>query len=254
MLLILSPSKTLDYASPLKTEAHSQPVLLEESKILAQQLAGYSEEEIGKLMKLSPKLATLNFDRYQQFSTPFSLNNARQALLAFKGDVYTGFDLDAYKADDFEFAQQHLAILSGLYGLLKPLDLMQPYRLEMGTRMSNERGKDLYKFWGERIAHQLKSMLDGHEVPVLINLASNEYFKAVKKEALGHPIITPVFKEQKGDSLKIIALFAKQARGMMSNFAILNRITQPEDLKHFREANYSFREDLSTETEWVFVR
>lgn len=209
---------------------------------------------IGKLMHISDKLAELNHERYQQFALPFTPDNAKQALLAFKGDVYLGFELEAYEEEDFDFAQTHLRILSGLYGLLKPLDLMQPYRLEMGTKLKNRRGKDLYEFWGNRITTHLNEAMQAAGTETLVNLASNEYFKSVNQDKLKGRIITPIFKEEREGQLKMIALFAKKARGLMSNFAIRHRLTDVEDLKHFRAEGYTFRPEASTDDQWLFAR
>jgi cytoplasmic iron level regulating protein YaaA (DUF328/UPF0246 family) len=255
MIIVISPSKTLDFSADTRyTQAYSEPDFLNESKKLVKQLAAMAEDEIADLMKVSEKLAALNYERFQSFSTPFQPDNAKQALLSFKGDVYLGFELDQYEKEDFDFAQDHLRILSGLYGLLRPLDLIQPYRLEMGTRLQNERGKDLYAFWGERITQALNQEFASADVPVLVNLASNEYFKSVQPKKLEGKVITPAFKEVREGKLRTIAIFAKKARGMMSNFAIRHRITDPEDLKHFREEGYTFQPEHSSESEWVFTR
>lgn len=257
MISILSPSKTQDFADdglkPSKI-AYSQPALLQDSTVLVKELRKKSVEAIEKLMSVSENIATLNHERFQQFSTPFSPENARQALLAFKGDVYTDIDIHAYKKADFDFAQQHLCILSGLYGLLKPLDLIQPYRLEMKTKLKNPKGKDLYQFWGGKITDQLNEALKEQKTKVLINLASNEYFKAIQAGELKGEIITPVFKEHKDGQYKTIALYAKRARGMMANFIIRHRMDTPKKLKTFAEAGYEYSEALSSENQWVFVR
>lgn len=255
MLIVISPAKTLDFSVDTRfTDSYSEPALLSQSKVLVKQLARMKEDEIGKLMKISDKLAALNYDRYQQFSTPFQPDNAKQALMAFKGDVYHGFELSEYDEDDFAFAQEHLRILSGLYGLLKPLDLIQPYRLEMGTRLANKRGKDLYSFWGDRITTHLQAAMKEAGTDTLVNLASNEYFKSVNTKKLKARLITPIFKEEREGQLKMIALFAKKARGLMSNFVIRHRLTDVEDLKHFREEGYTFRPEESTESQWLFAR
>lgn len=205
-------------------------------------------------MGISPKLAELNYQRFQDWSTPFTTDNSKQALLAFKGDVYTGFDCDAWKADDFNFAQKHLRILSGLYGLLRPLDLMQPYRLEMGTRLKNAEGKDLYAFWGDTISEAISAAAKKSKSKCLVNLASNEYFSSVRPETIGLPVVTPVFKDAKNGKYKIISFFAKKARGMMSNFIVRNRITDPADLREFDVAGYYFDESSSSETNLMFLR
>lgn len=257
MISILSPSKTQDFADDsvdVSKIDHTEPSLLKDSSVLVKELRKKSVQDIEKLMSVSENIATLNHERFQHFSTPFSPENARQALLAFKGDVYTGIEIQEYKKADFKFAQEHLCILSGLYGLLRPLDLIQPYRLEMKTKLSNPKGKDLYQFWGNRISEQLNELLKDQKKKVLINLASNEYFKAIKPAELDAEIITPVFKENKDGKYKTVAIFAKKARGLMANFIIQQRIDTPEKLKTFAEAGYEYSENLSSDKEWVFVR
>jgi hypothetical protein len=199
-------------------------------------------------------LGELNYERFLNWHRPFDSDNAKQALLAFTGDVYTGLAADTFKADDFKFAQQHLRILSGLYGLLRPLDLMQPYRLEMGTKFANRSGKNLYDFWGEKITEAVNAQLDKLGSQVLVNLASNEYFKAIKPKVLGAEIITPVFKDLKGGKYKIVSFYAKKARGMMAAYAIKNRITDVQALKQFDTAGYAYNPAMSTAREWVFTR
>jgi cytoplasmic iron level regulating protein YaaA (DUF328/UPF0246 family) len=196
----------------------------------------------------------LNYDRFQHWHTPFTPANARQAVLAFNGDVYTGLAAPAFTAADFAFAQQHLRILSGLYGLLRPLDLIQPYRLEMGTRFANPRGKDLYSFWGDTITAALNQQLRELNTPVLVNLASGEYFKAVRPQALHARIVTPVFKDWKGDNYKIISFYAKKARGMMAAYIIRERITAVDALRDFSAGGYAFNPAMSAADEWVFTR
>ena len=254
MILLLSPSKTLDYKTPVPIKEFSQPVLLEESKKLIKLLVKYDESGIAKLMDLSEKLAALNVERYHHFTTPFTPKNARQALFAFKGDVYNGFDLTRFKAKDFAFAQQHLRIISGLYGLLKPLDLIQPYRLEMGTALKNPRGKTLYKFWGDTITERINEALAESGGDTVINLASAEYFGAVNPKKLKATLITPQFKEKKGKEYKMIGLFAKRARGLMADYIIRNEITDADSLKKFSSERYHFTHSLSTASEWVFTR
>lgn len=254
MVTIISPSKTQDFSTNNVPDQHSQPRLLDQSQILATALRKKSPEDIKSLMDVSDKIAELNYERFQQFSTPFTSENAKQALFAFKGDVYTGFDLESYGEEELAFAQQHLRILSGLYGLLRPLDLIQPYRLEMKIKLGNPRGKDLYTFWGKRITKALNADLAEQDNPVLINLASNEYFKAVDKKGLKAPIITPVFKEFKNGKYSIIAIFAKKARGLMSDFIIKNKIEEAELLKTFNLEGYEYSEQHSKEGEWVFIR
>lgn len=254
MLLVISPAKNLDFETPAKTTQSTTPDFLDEAQLLIDQLRDLAPQDISKLMSISDKLGVLNYDRYQQWSTPFTSDNAKQAVLAFNGDVYTGLDADNFKADDFKFAQKHLRILSGLYGLLRPLDLMQPYRLEMGTKFENQRGKNLYDFWGESITECLNKQLKTLKADVLVNLASNEYFKSVKAKHLNADIVTPVFKDWKGDKYKIISFYAKKARGLMCAYAIKNKITKVEDLKGFDSEGYVFNEAMSTDKEWVFLR
>lgn len=257
MLTILSPSKSQDFADQsLDTQQlkHSEPALLQESGQLVAELRQKSVEDIQQLMSVSEKIASLNYERYQNFTTPFSPDNARQALLAFKGDVYTDIAIHDYSEEDFSFAQQHLRILSGLYGLLKPMDLIQPYRLEMKTRLPNQRGKDLYQFWGDRITQQLNAALQEQDSKVLVNLASNEYYKAIQPARLAAEIVTPVFKEHKDGKYKVVAIHAKRARGKMANFMIRQRIDEPAQLKTFSEAGYEYSDNLSSGQEWVFVR
>jgi cytoplasmic iron level regulating protein YaaA (DUF328/UPF0246 family) len=229
-------------------------LLLEHSEQLLKDLRLLSPEDICSLMGLSDKLGALNYERFQEWQTPFSTDNAKQAILAFKGDVYQGLDAERMSTDELNWAQDNLRILSGLYGLLRPLDLMQPYRLEMGTKFANERGGNLYQFWGEIITNQLNKLLSVSPKSVLINLASNEYFKSVQPKNLQADIITPVFMDQKGDKYKIISFFAKRARGLMSAFIIKNKITDAEQLKTFNVDGYSFNSAMSEGNKWVFCR
>ncbi len=254
MITIISPAKSLDFESPLVTRQKTQPTFLSESELLIKQLKKLAPHDIASLMKLSDKLAQLNYDRFQAFTPPFTLENARQAILAFKGDVYQGLDTSSMSSDNFKFAQKHMRILSGLYGLLKPLDLIQPYRLEMGTKFVNNKGKNLYEFWGEQINHSLEKALSKQQSPELINLASNEYFKAVKAKQLSYQIITPHFKDFKNGQYKIISFFAKRARGLMSRYIIQNEINSPDDIKEFEMDGYKFDQKSSTENEPVFLR
>ena len=254
MIITISPSKTLDYTSPLLMRSHTIPAFLTESTQLIECLRKKSPDEIAELMALSDKLTRLNVQRYQDFHTPFTPKNARPALLAFKGDVYEGIDVANYKEADFTFAQGHLRIISGLYGLLKPLDLIQPYRLEMGTRLKNPRGNDLYGFWGDKITQALNFTLREQNSQILVNLASQEYFKAVQPEKLNGKLLNIIFKEQQGDTLKTIGLFAKQARGKMTNFIIKNRIKTTQELTDFSEDGYKFNHDISNENNYVFTR
>ena len=254
MLIVISPAKTLDYETPPATKMATQPDFLDQSATLIKDLRQLSPQAIASLMGISDKLAQLNAARFEAWSKKFTPENAKQAVLAFKGDVYTGLDANTLSGKQLEFAQQHLRILSGLYGLLRPLDLMQAYRLEMGTKFANQRGNDLYSFWGSRITDKLNEELSSQKEPVLINLASNEYFKSIQTKALKAEIITPVFKDWKGDKYKIISFYAKKARGLMCRYAIDNKITQPEKLKEFDYGGYSFNETMSSGKEWVFTR
>ncbi|MDX5336979.1 MAG: peroxide stress protein YaaA, partial [Marinobacter sp.] len=241
MLMIISPAKTLDYDSPLATETYTQPDFLDDACELIDQLKELEPHQVSNLMSISDKLGQLNADRFRTWHTPFTPDNARQAILAFKGDVYTGLDAESFSEQDFAFAQKHLRMLSGLYGLLKPLDLMQPYRLEMGTRFENQRGKDLYAFWGSKITEALNELL-AQDDQVLVNLASNEYFKSVQKKQLDGRLITPQFKDWKNGQYKMISFYAKKARGLMCRYAIQNQITQADDLKGFNLEGYHFSE------------
>jgi len=253
MIIVISPSKTLDFSANA-FHTHSIPRQLSQSQQLIDTVAQLSPEELGTLMKISEKLSHLNWQRYQDFQQPFNLDNAKQALLAFKGDVYGGIDSDNYSPDDFEFAQKHLRILSGLYGALRPLDLIQPYRLEMGTRLENEQGRNLYAFWGEQVTELLNKDFKNDPTPLLINLASNEYYKVIKAKALHCKILTLAFKENKNGIYKTIGIHAKRARGLMTNFIIKNHLIEAEQIKAFNLENYIYNETLSTEKEWVFSR
>lgn len=254
MLTVISPAKTLDYESPVTTKLHSMPRFMEHSAQLINTLETLSVQEVAELMKLSDKLASLNVARYASWRAQFDPNNARQALLAFKGDVYTGLAAETLSEEQLEYAQQHLRILSGLYGVLKPLDLMQPYRLEMGTKLNNAKGKDLYQFWGTLLTESLNEELSDDSTPVLVNLASNEYFKAIKPKLLKARVITPVFKDWKNGQYKIISFYAKKARGLMSRYIIEEKINAPEALKAFNYEGYQFSETLSEGDTLVFTR
>lgn len=254
MIIVLSPAKTLDYEPQSLTKKSTTPDFLEDSQELIDILKKKSKSQIAKLMGLSDKLAELNVQRYQDWHTPFDTENAKQCLLAFRGDVYQGFDFDEWKAADFTFAQKHLRILSGLYGLLRPLDLMQPYRLEMGTKLKTDRGKDLYAFWGDRITNAINLAIQTSRSNAFVNLASSEYFDSVNAAELEVPIVTPVFKDEKNGKYKIISFFAKKARGMMANYIIRNRIKTPDDLRGFDVAGYRFDEASSDEQTLTFLR
>lgn len=254
MLIVLSPAKTLDFDSPPTTRVHSQPEWLDESATLVASLRAFDVRALGELMAVSEDLAELNVRRFQSWSPPFDRRNARQAVLAFAGDVYDGLAARSLSVDDLRWAQRHLRILSGLYGVLRPLDLIQPYRLEMGTRLANPRGDDLYAFWGERPARALAQALQGHRRRVVVNLASVEYFRAVRTSLLRCPVIQPVFEERRDGQYKVISFSAKRARGMMARHAITQRLSRPEDLKAFSQDGYRFDAAASDDTTWRFRR
>jgi len=254
MLMIISPAKTLDFEHPSPTSDHTIPDSLERSQELINILNRMDSFELAELMKISMKLADLNSSRFRNWQTPFTPDNAKQALFAFRGDVYTGLDADTLKPDEIAFTQKHLRILSGLYGLLRPLDLMQAYRLEMGTKLSNRHGHNLYDFWGSAITELLNKAVAAQGDNILINLASNEYFKSVHTQALDAEIITPIFKEKRGNSYKIISFSAKKARGIMCRYIINNQITVPDRVKGFDMDDYAFNEGLSSGNNWVFTR
>jgi uncharacterized protein len=254
MLLLISPAKTLDFESPAPTGHFTQADFLADSSFLIDELRALSPQAISSLMGISDKLGTLNYDRFASWQMPFSPINAKQAIFAFQGDVYTGMQADTFSDTDLLFAQRHLRVLSGLYGLLRPLDLIQPYRLEMGTAFANKRGKNLYEFWGCRITDAINQQLEQLDSAKVINLASQEYFGAVKPKQLHADIITPVFKDKKNGTYKIISFFAKKARGMMSAYAIRNRVTEPEALKAFNLGGYAYNPALSRGQEWVYTR
>ena len=254
MLMVVSPAKTLDYDTQPVTSASSQPDFLEQTEALIKQLRTLTPADLGSLMKISDKLAQLNAARFEAWRQPFTPDNAKQAVLAFKGDVYTGLDAETLTEKQFQFTQKHLRILSGLYGILRPLDLMQAYRLEMGTKFANSGGKNLYAFWGDQITEKLNEDIAAQKHKVLVNLASNEYFKSVKPKQLKVPVITPVFKDWKNGQYKIISFYAKKARGLMCRYAIDQKITKAEQLKSFDYEGYSYNESMSSDSEWVFIR
>ena len=254
MLIALSPAKTLDYDTPHTTDIHTLPDFIAHSAELIATLKQLSPAQIGSLMQISDALAVLNVGRYASWSPKFTTENAKQAILAFNGDVYEGLDAPSLSAAQFDYAQSHIRILSGLYGVLRPLDLMQPYRLEMGTRLANPRGKDLYAFWGELVTDALNQALAAQKSKALVNLASEEYFKVVKPKRLNAPVITPVFEDWKGGKYKVISFYAKRARGLMARYAAVNRITQPEKLKAFDAEGYAFDAAGSSEHCWLFRR
>lgn len=248
MLIVLSPAKSLDLETPPTTKLATQPAFLDHSEQLIERLREYSPAQLGELMDLSDALSTLNVARYASWSRDTS--EARQAVMTFNGDVYDGLDARSLNKRQLDYTQSRVRILSGLYGLLKPLDLIHPHRLEMGTRLANPRGKNLYEFWGDRITEALNK--EGAEV--LVNLASEEYFKSVKPKKLEMPVITPVFEDWKGGKYKIISFFAKRARGMLARYAAVNGITDPEKLKAFDADGYAYTPEASNESTWVFRR
>ncbi len=254
MLILISPAKTLDYQSPLATQRYTQPVLLDHAQQLIDVARQLSAPQIKTLMGISDKLADLNATRFHDWQPDFTPDNARQAILAFKGDVYAGMQAETFSDDDFTFAQQHLRMLSGLYGVLRPLDLMQPYRLEMGIRLQNPNGSDLYQFWGNTITQTLNEALAAQGDNIIVNLASDEYFRAVKPKLLAGEIVKPVFLDEKNGVFKVISFYAKKARGLMSRYIIENRLTTPEQLKAFDVDGYAFDEEASAKNELVFKR
>lgn len=254
MLTVLSPAKTLDFETPPTTRKSTQPLFVEQAAALVEDARAMAPDDIRDLMGVSEKIAELNFQRFHDWTTEFTLDNAKQAVLAFKGDVYTGLQADTLNSQQLAFAQKHLRILSGLYGLLRPLDLMQPYRLEMGLKFANRGGKNLYDFWGDEITTVLNKHLKTSGSPVLVNLASNEYFKAVKPKALDAEIITPAFKDLKNGKYKMISFYAKKARGLMANYIVTEGLNDPEGLKDFAVEGYYYSPEQSTAKEWVFLR
>jgi cytoplasmic iron level regulating protein YaaA (DUF328/UPF0246 family) len=254
MLLVVSPAKNLDYDTPASTSVFSMPEMLDDAAELIETCRTLTPADVSSLMSISDKLAGLNVARYESWSIPFTTDNAKQALLAFNGDVYTGLEAASFSDDDFDFAQKHLRILSGLYGLLKPLDLMQPYRLEMGTKLASSRGKNLYEFWGKSITQKLNEAMTTNSDEVLVNLASNEYFKSVVTQSLDNPVLTPIFKDRKNGQYKIISFFAKKARGMMARYVIQNRLTQTEQLQGFDLGGYQYSQNDSDSKQMVFTR
>jgi len=254
MIVTLSPSKGQDFEEASLTKKHSKPADIKDSELLIKELRKIKSKQLQELMSVSENIADLNVDRYKSFTTPFTTKNAKQAIFAFRGDVYSGFDLPSFSEDDFAYAQDHLRILSGLYGCLRPLDLIQPYRLEMKTRLKNPRGDNLYQFWDDRITNSLNKALKKQQQPVLVNLASNEYFKAVKPKQLEGRLLNINFKETRDGKTRVVAIFAKRARGMMADYIIRNRIEDPEALKKFRLEGYRFNKALSDDKQWTFER
>ena len=254
MIILLSPAKSLDFESPLTIQEASLPDFLDRSKMLVDRLRRLSPSEIASLMGISDALAALNAGRYAEWTVPYPDGKARQAVLAFNGDVYEGLDARSLAEDDLRFAQRHLRILSGLYGVLRPLDLILPYRLEMGIRLATRQGKDLYAFWGERITDALNAAARAADASAVVNLASVEYFKSVKEKKLAVPVIQPVFEDWSGGRFKVVSFYAKRARGAMARFAIRRRCFEPAELKSFGEDGYAFAAEASDAARWVFRR
>ena len=252
MKILISPSKTLSFDSEVNCEFKSESRLIDETKILHKILLDYSSEDLKNLMSVSDKIAELNYNRFKNWEDPTSSENSRQAVYAFKGDVYSGLDADTIEEDKFDYLQNSLRILSGYYGLLRPFDQILPYRLEMGTKLENENGNNLYKFWGDKITNVLNEDLD--EDDIIVNLASDEYFKSINKDKIKSNIITPVFKEFKTGTYKVIAIYAKKARGLMSRFLIERKSTSIDDIKLFNVDGYSFDNSLSKDSQMVFTR
>lgn len=253
MLFVISPAKNLNENQTAPVAAYSQPDLLADAAVLMDELRRLAPQDIAKLMHVSDKIALLNAERNAAWQPPFTPENAKQAVYLFNGDVYEGLAAESQPPAGVDYLQAHLRILSGLYGLLRPLDLIQPYRLEMGTALANPRGKNLYEFWGDTIAEALNRALAEQQTDTLINLASQEYFKSVSGK-LKARLITPVFKDEKNGQYKVISFYAKRARGLMVRYAAEHQIAEPEALKHFDYAGYAFNAAASSENEWVFLR
>ena len=254
MLFLLSPAKKLDYDSPLHIETHTQPLFVDQAAGLIKVLKTKSAEDISELMSLSPALSELNVQRYAHWKRSFTQANSRQAVLAFNGDVYEGLEASTLSAKQLDWAQEHVAILSGLYGVLRPLDLMQPYRLEMGTRLATPKGKNLYEYWGSTIADYLNERQEGKKSPVIVNLASEEYFKSVDLKRLKARVVQCVFQDWKNGAWKVISFHAKRARGLMARYAILHKVSKPEGLQGFDLEGYKFDASASSEDKLVFRR
>lgn len=254
MLMVVSPAKALDESTKVQTQKHTHAEMLVQASVLAEEMKYLGPNDLSSLMGISEKLSELNYERFQEWQIPFPEDKAKQAAWLFKGDVYQGLDAYSLTDEQIAYTQKHLRILSGLYGLLKPLDNMLPYRLEMGTKFKNSKGKDLYAFWGSEVTELLNEHLQSSGSKTLVNLASNEYFKVIKKKELEGRIVTPVFKDWKGGKYKIISFYAKKARGLMARYAADNTVENAEDLKYFDYEGYEFNPELSSEVEWVFTR
>lgn len=254
MLMLVSPAKSLDEKTAVQTDTATEFQFAAEAKELIAQLQALGPVDIGQLMSISEKLSELNYERFQAWHYPFAEDKAKQAAWLFKGDVYQGLDAYSLDQESVDYLQTHLRILSGLYGLLKPCDMMLPYRLEMGTKFANQKGKDLYQFWGTKLSESLNADLVEQDSNTIVNLASNEYFKAVDKKALNGRIVTPIFKDWKGGKYKIISFHAKKARGLMARYAADHKIETAEELKHFDYQGYAFNPEMSSDNDWVFTR
>jgi cytoplasmic iron level regulating protein YaaA (DUF328/UPF0246 family) len=254
MIIVLSPAKTLDFNSSFSTPPLTKPVFFQDSFELVESLNSMTQKDIANLLKISDSLAQLNVQRYQEFSSSFPNGKSKPAITAFRGDVYKAFERENFTEQDYGFAQKHIRILSGLYGILRPLDAIQPYRLEMGTKLANSRGKNLYSYWKDKVTENLSENLQKEENPVLINLASKEYVCVIDVEELGYPVINITFKEERNEKLKVIGIQAKRARGIMANWIIKNRIDSPEELLNFSEDRYRYQQNLSSPSEYIFVR
>lgn len=253
MIYLLSPAKTLDYDSEIPSLRGTMPRFLDRSSELVDVMRGMSAADIEKLMGISAKLADLNVGRFREWKPDYGKAEARQAIFAFKGGVYQGLAVEDWGKEDFAEAQKSLRILSGLYGVLRPLDLMMPYRLEMGKKVENPQGANLYQFWGSQLTESLNQELKG-STDAVVNLASNEYFSAIKAKQLVAPVLTPVFKDWKNGKLKVISFYAKKARGQMAAWAIRNKLTKPADLQRFTGGGYAYEPELSDEAQYVFTR
>ena len=254
MLALISPAKKLDFGGEEVLYTPTQPYFMKKAKQLVNAAKILTKHELAKTMNLSEKLADLNFERFRAFKTPFSHLNAKQAGFVFNGDTYVGLDFKSLTRSNIDFAQKHLRILSGLFGILRPLDLIQPYRLEMGAKLQHKKHSDLYEFWGDSITKSINSELTQHLNKTLVNLASNEYFRVINTRKLVGSLVTPVFKEVKNGESRTIGILAKKARGMMARYIIEEGLTSPDKIKSFKKDGYSYREDLSNETNWIFTR
>ena len=254
MITIISPAKTLDMETPVNSPIQSEPVFLNKSNQLVSVLKKKKATELSQLMGISPKLAQLNFERFQEWATPYNEEKSRPAVFAFRGEVFTSLDIDTFSEKDINYTQNHLRILSGLYGLLRPMDNILAYRLEMGTKLSIDKKKNLYEFWGDEITNYLNEDLAPQKDDILINLASNEYYKSINPKKLKAKVYTPVFKDNKNGQYKVISFFAKKARGHMLRFILKNQVSTPADLKHFEEDGYYYNESLSNNNTFTFTR